>query len=114
MRSCLTPLLPYSLTPWFDADSEENPRSKWSDTGRKKSFKAMTWPGQAEPKIHRPFRPGCYGGGAIRPPDEAYVPSLMTGLCGGRKDYNLFVFRSLQRLAAAVYLGAFYQPQEMT
>ncbi len=33
MRSCLTP---YLLTPWFDADGEENPRSKWSDTGRKK------------------------------------------------------------------------------
>jgi len=29
MRSSLN-----SLTPWFEADCEENPRSKWSDTGR--------------------------------------------------------------------------------
>ena len=33
----------------------------------------MTCPGQAGPKIHRLFRPG---GGAIRPPDEAYYYRL--------------------------------------
>ena len=34
---CAPALLPYSLPPWFDADGEENPGSKWSDTGRNKN-----------------------------------------------------------------------------